>query len=262
MDTMELIRTRKSVRTFDGRAVTDADREKLTQYLTTITNPYDIPVEFVLLDAKVHGLSSPVIQGEQLYITGKVPKGAHCAEAFGFSFEQLVLYAWSLGIGTTWIAGTMKREVFEREAGVLESELMPCVSPLGYPAQKRSIKELGMRTAIKADKRIKDEGLFFDGDLSAPLSTEDPLIRDALEAVRLAPSAVNKQPWRIVRRGNAYHFYEKHSISGGAWDVQKVDMGIALCHFMAIAGGRLSVADPGISAPQDTEYIATVTVEG
>ena len=124
MDMMELIRTRKSVRTFDGRAVTDADREKLTEYIKTITNPYDIPVELVLLDAKAHGLSSPVIQGEQLYVAGKVQKGAHCAEAFGFSFEKLVLYAWSLGIGTTIIGGTMKREQFEREAQLKAGEIM------------------------------------------------------------------------------------------------------------------------------------------
>ena len=99
MDMMNLIRTRKSVRTFDGRAVTDADREKLTDYLQTITNPFAIPVTFVLLDAKEHGLSSPVIQGEQLYIAGKVPKGEHCAEAFGYAFEKMVLFAWSLGGG-------------------------------------------------------------------------------------------------------------------------------------------------------------------
>ena len=99
MDMMELIRTRKSVRTFDGKAVTENDIKKLTEYIKTITNPYDIPVEFVLLDAKEHGLSSPVIQRENLYVAGKVPLTEHCAEAFGYSFERLVLYTWSLGIG-------------------------------------------------------------------------------------------------------------------------------------------------------------------
>ena len=32
MDMMELIRTRKSVRTFDGNAVTENDIKKLTEY--------------------------------------------------------------------------------------------------------------------------------------------------------------------------------------------------------------------------------------
>ena len=156
----------------------------------------------------------------------------------------------------------MTREMFEKEAGVNSGEVMPCVSPLGYPAKKRSIKEIGMRTAIRADKRIKNEELFFENDFSTPLRTDDITIQNALEAVRLAPSAVNKQPWRIVKCGNAYHFYEKKTLgsNGAAWDVQKVDLGIAICHFMSIAGGTLSVIKPDISAANDIEYIATVTL--
>ncbi len=262
MDLMELIRTRKSVRTFDGNAVSEEDRKKLTEYIRTIDNPYGIPVKFVMLGAKKHGLSSPVIQGEHIYIIGKVPKAEHCAEAFGYSFEKMVLYAWSLGIGTTWIGGTMKRELFEQEAELKDGEIMPCVTPIGYPAKKRSIKEIGMRTAIKADKRRKGEELFFENDFSTPLHTDDDIIQNALEAVRLAPSAVNKQPWRIVKCGNDFHFYEKKTIgdSGSAWYVQKVDLGIAICHFMDIAGGTLSVAKPDIASDKGMEYIATVTL--
>lgn len=65
-----------------------------------------------------------------------------------------------------------------------------------------------------------------------------------------------------MRCGNAYHFFEKKSLpdSGAAWDVQKVDLGIAIYHFMTIAGGTLSIAKPDITADKDTEYIATVTV--
>ena len=44
------------------------------------------------------------------------------------------------------------------------------------------------------------------------------------------------------------------------WDVQKIDMGIALCHLMSIAGGTCEIADPGIAVLQGTEYIATVRV--
>lgn len=261
MDTMELIRTRKSVRTFDGKGVSEEDREKLSAYIRSIDNPYHIPVGFMILGAKKHGLSSPVISGEHLYITAKVPKTEHCEEAFGYAFEKMVLYAWSLGIGTTWIGGTMKREVFEREAGVTEGEIMPCVSPLGYPAKNRSVKEIAMRAAIRADKRLPSDELFFENDFDTPLHTDDTAVQDALEAVRLAPSAVNRQPWRIVKQGNAYHFYEKKNVSGGGdWDVQKVDLGIAICHFMEIAGGALTVSKPDIAAADDTEYIATVTL--
>ena len=119
MNTLELIKTRKSVRTFDGRSISAEDREKLCAYIKHIPNPYGIPVEFALLDAKEHGLSSPVIQGEELYIAAKVEKQPHGEEAFGFSFEKMVLYAWSLGIGTTWIGGTLDRPHFEKVLGII-----------------------------------------------------------------------------------------------------------------------------------------------
>ena len=106
---LKTIKGRKSVRTFDGRPVSAEDREKLEQYIRTIANPFGVPVRFVLLDAGEHGLSSPVLSGETLYVAGMVDR-VPCADvAFGYAFEKLVLYAWSLGIGTTWIGGTMKR---------------------------------------------------------------------------------------------------------------------------------------------------------
>lgn len=157
----------------------------------------------------------------------------------------------------------MKRALFENAVKLGSDERMYCVSPLGYPAKKMSLKETAMRIGVKADQRKKADELFFDSDFTTPLHTDSGIIQNALEAVRQAPSAVNKQPWQIVKHGNAFHFYEKHNkgyTGEKTGDMQKIDIGIALCHFMLIAGGTLSVADPGISAAKDTEYIATVTV--
>ena len=134
MNMLETVKTRRSVRTFDGKPLTKEDLEKLREFIPTIRNPYDIPVEFILLDAKANGLSSPVLTGESMYVAAKVEKQPHAEEAFGYSFEKLVLYAWSLGIGTTWIGGTMKRDHFEKAAGLKGNQIMPCISPLGYPA--------------------------------------------------------------------------------------------------------------------------------
>ena len=263
MNTMETVKARRSVRTFDGRALTDEDRAALLSFAQSIRSPYGIEVDFAFLDAAEHGLSSPVIAGEKLYVAAKVAKVPHAEEAFGFSFEKLVLYAWSLGIGTTWIGGTMNRALFEKACGLGEGEMMPCVSPLGYPAKKMSVREALMRRGVKADERMSPSALFFDGDFSTPLKEEDETVAAALEMLRWAPSAVNRQPWRVVRVGRSYHFYLKHAkgyVSDATGDLQKVDMGIGLCHFMAGAGGELRLEDPGLSAEKDTEYIATVVV--
>ncbi len=267
----DIVKGRRSVRTFDGNMLRPEDREKLTEYISAgVSNPFGIPVEFVLLDAEENGLSSPVITGEKLYVAGKVAKVPYADVAFGYSFERLVLFAWSLGIGTTWIGGTMKRELFEKAVRLKEGEMMPCVSPLGYPAKKQSIREAMMRKGVGADNRMPADKLFFEKGFDKPLSgTGQQDIADLIEIVRWAPSAVNKQPWRIVRETDTlYHFYEKKDkgyVKDSTGDLQKIDVGIALCHFvMGIEDqgkkAKVEVHDPGIRIPDGVEYIASVQV--
>ena len=265
MNSLELIRHRRSVRTFDGNPLRPEDAEKIMRFAEAIETPYGIPVTWKLLDAKEDGLSSPVIVGTDTYIAGKLQRQPHAEEAFGFAFEKLVLYAETLGIGTTWIAGTMSRSAFEKAMQLKADEVMPCVSPLGYPAPKMSLRETLMRKGVHADSRLDFSELFFDRSFGRPLSENTPY-RDSLEMVRWAPSAVNRQPWRVVIDGNQAHFYEKQSkgyADASGWDLQKVDMGIALCHFACGADDRvrLSFADPGLSSSEDMKYIATLIVE-
>ena len=266
-DLMEIIKGRKSVRTYNGEQLSKEHRKLLEEYVKGITNPFDIPVEFVLLDAKEHGLSSPVLSGEQLYVAGKVEKKPYADVAFGYAFEKLVLYAWSLGIGTVWIGGTMKRELFEKAAALKAGEMMPCVSPLGYPAPKRTIKESMMRKGVGADSRISPDKLFFNEKWGTPLTPVDDMV-NTMEMVRLSPSAVNKQPWRIIFKDNVYHFYEKKDkgyVSDSTGDLQKIDVGIALCHFTMCLEDQgkqyaVSISDPGIDIPKDAEYIVSVRI--
>ena len=262
----ELIRTRRSVRTFDGREVSKEDMDKLSAFMEKTDNPYGIPVEYKLLDAKAQGLTCPVVSGTNLYVGAKIKRVPHAEEAFGYSVEKFVLYAWSLGIGTVWVGGTMGRDAFERAMELGEDEMMPCMSPLGYPAKKMAIKESMMRKGVKADSRAPFETLFFDGSFDVPLTEEKAgRLAEALEMVRWAPSAVNKQPWRVVTDENAVHFYLKRTkgfISDATGDLQKVDLGIALYHFELAAKEsgldiKFSIDNPGIATEDNTEYIAS-----
>lgn len=261
----EAIYRRRSVRTFDGTPVGEEEIKKITEYADAVKNPFDIPVTWCVL----HNMSSPVITGTDTFIAGKVPRVPHAEEAFGYAFEKTVLYAETLGIGTTWIAGTMDRPAFERACGLRDGEAMPCVSPLGYPSDKMSLREIMMRKGVKADTRLAFEKLFFDGSFEKPLYAEKAgALRKALEAVRPAPSAVNKQPWRAVVTDGFVHFYEKRSkgyISADGWDLQLVDMGIALCHFETVAAESglqtvFTIKDPGVDAPEGTFYTASYII--
>lgn len=267
MDNIErLIRERRSVRTFDKRPIDADTRKQLIEFAAQSENPYGLPIEFRLLDANEHKLSSPVISGGDLYIGGKMKRAEHMEEAFGFAFEQIVLFAQSLGLGTVWIGGTMDRGLFERAMELGAGEVMPCVSPLGYPGQKMALRETMMRKGLKADDRKPFSELFFSGDFNTPL-TEEAVGKLSLpfEMVRLAPSAVNKQPWRVVLAENSVHFYLKRAkgfSDGGAGNMQKVDMGIALCHFELAAKEigllpKFTINAPPISPASDIEYIAS-----
>lgn len=262
MKGLELIRHRRSVRTFDGDPLRPEDAEKILRFAQSIETPYGIPVTWKLLSARENGLSSPVIVGTDTWIAGKLRRQPHAEEAFGYAIEKLVIYAESLGIGTTLIAGTMDRPAFEKAIGLEEGEVMPCVSPLGYPAKKMSLRETMMRKGVRADSRMEFSGLFFDRSFDKPLSEDTPY-RDALEMVRWAPSAVNRQPWRVVMDGGRAHFYEKKSkgyVDASGWDLQKVDLGIAMYHFAygMNENVRLTIADPGLTVPEGVEYIATL----
>jgi nitroreductase len=266
---MEAIRSRRSVRTFNGEPLLAEDAQKIMAFAETTENPYGLPIKWELLDAKTTGLSSPVIVGEDTFIAGKMRRVPYAEEAFGYSFERIVLFAESIGVGTTWIAGTMDRAAFEKAVSLQSDEVMPCVSPLGYPAIKMSVRESLMRKGVKADSRLAFSELFFDGSFDHPLSAGNAgKWQTALEAVRLAPSAVNKQPWRAVICGDRVHFYEKHGAVrvNVDWDIQKIDMGIALAHFALAAEAcglpvSFCLEDPGLSVPANTEYIATYAAE-
>ena len=64
MITAETMLTRKSVRSYDGRAVAAETLKKVKEFAAGIENPFGIPVSFVFLDARERGLSSPVLTGE------------------------------------------------------------------------------------------------------------------------------------------------------------------------------------------------------
>ena len=261
---IDAMKARRSVRTFDGRPLSPEHLEELKRFASAVTDPFGAAPEFRFVDTEEQGGSSAVIVGSRLYVCGKVRSGApHCREAFGFAFEKLLLRAVSLGVGTVWLAGTFDRKAFEKAIALGEGELMPAVSPLGYAAKKMSVRETLMRKGTGADKRLPFEALFFDGSFDKPLTAEAAgELALPLEMVRTAPSAVNKQPWRILKQGKDLHFYMRETKGYG--EIQRLDMGIALCHFVTACEelgipAEITADDPGAPCGE-LIYAASVKV--
>ncbi len=236
----DAVRKRYSVRSFDKHPVENDVREKLLAYASALQNPLGphIRVQFVEKRAseKAEKLGTyGVIGGAKLYLAVTVPDDAYAPEALGYEFEQLLLYATSLGLGSCWLGGTFRRSAFAEAIDIKENELFPIISPIGYPAEKKRAVEKLFRRSLKADARLPWNTLFFADNFETPLlNAEAGDYTLPLEMLRLAPSATNKQPWRVVRRGKAFHFFMEHSLGtagAGSVDMQRIDLGIAICHF-------------------------------
>ena len=267
---IETIKNRVSVCTFNKSAISESVIKEVRDYINKVDNPFRIPIEFQIIDAKEHGLSSPVIIGAGTYVAAKYKKVPKAEIAFGYAFEKFILFVTSLGLGTVWLAATIDRKAFEKAIELKEGEVMPAVSPIGYAAEKRSIRENLMRKGMKSDDRLSFERLFFKGNFQHPLKeSEAGKLLLSLQMLRLSPSATNKQPWRVVIDGNRIHFYEEKTkgyAKEDTGDIQKVDLGIAICHFEIAANeqalkGSIIQKDPGIAVPDNTEYIATYELE-
>jgi hypothetical protein len=132
------------------------------------------------------------------------------------------------------LAATFSREQFETAMAITEDELFPAILPIGYAAGKKSITESIMRKTLKSDKRKPWDEIFFQDSFENPLSKEEAnMYIKPLEMLRLAPSATNAQPWRVVKKQGVYHFFETHKSNASEEDkmIKKVDIGIALSHF-------------------------------
>lgn len=267
---IETIKNRVSVRTFDKSAVSESVINKIKDYINQVDNPFNVSIEFQILDAKKYGLSSPVIIGADTYVAAKYKKVPMAEIAFGYAFEKFILFSTSLGLGTVWLAATIDRKAFEKAIELKEDEVMLAVSPIGYAAEKRSIRENLMRKGLKSDDRLSFKKLFFKGDFQNALKeSEAGRLLLPLQMLRLSPSATNKQPWRVVVDGNMVHFYEEKTkgyAKENTGDIQKVDIGIAICHFEIAANeqglkGNIIQNDPEITAPNNAEYIGTYKLE-
>lgn len=209
-----------------------------------------------------------IIRGARYYLIGVMEEGGK-PEEFGYSFERVILHATELELGSCWLGGTFKRSPFEEAAGMQGGEQLWAVSPIGYPADGRSFADRMVRLIAGSARRLPGDELFFPVDSSKTTSVQK--LRDALELVRIAPSASNKQPWRIYidtaedGTGRVHFFlnrdkgYREKLEKLEAPDLQRSDIGIAMLHFeIGMGSVNWIIEDPGISTPG--EYVASAIV--
>ncbi|MBV1756704.1 MAG: nitroreductase family protein [Dethiosulfatibacter sp.] len=238
---MEIIKKRKSVRTYESKKLSEDDCDKIREYINNKENRIgmfgtEIRLELIFADENESGKGLKIgtygiIVNPQAYIAGCVDNTLSNMVEFGYVMEKMILFLTDLGLGTCWLGGTFDRKLLNNEISLEEGEIIPSITPVGYPKNKEGIKQKAMRILVKADQRLPWKDLFYLYDFSLPMhKTIEGILNEPLEMVRIGPSASNKQPWRVLisEDKSIYEFYLKRTPNYAAnpmgFDLQRIDL--------------------------------------
>lgn len=257
MDIVQAMKERRSVRSFNGKPLTQevlADlRQAIEDSYTLFGGKITIRLKYFDLKGEFRPSTYGVIKGASDYFLMAIADDEDSALSAGFQFEQIVLKAWEIGLGTCWIAGTYKGSQFDQGEKWPEGESLKIICPVGIPEEQRFMEKV-MRFTVGSDKRKPFSLLFFDNDFNNPLPRDDKF-GESLEMLRIAPSSTNSQPWRVLVKGDKVMFYYKPK-----GPVSVLDMGIGICHFYetekfnGFTGTFMKEADCPVP-PDDWKYL-------
>lgn len=271
-----IIQRRKSCRSYIRQALPPEFKTRIIDFISeTHSLPFPENCRIELVEKRTVNSGEKIklgtygfIDGAESFLCGIIKKEHNSIESFGFLFEKVVLFCTSIGLSTCWLAGSVRRNDFALRTSLKDDELIVVVSPVGFTRENPTIRDSFIRLVIQSKQRKPWNELFFHQSFNNPLLPSDAGIYEKpLEMVRLAPSASNRQPWRVIKVNNRFDFYLKRTTgytNFGNFDIQRSDIGIAMAHF------ELSTSEMGISgkwsresnsSEKDMVYIASYCIK-
>lgn len=245
----EVIQQRFSCREYHLEPINAGKRQKLQTFIEGLpSGPFGSTPRFKLQAAteedhrSLRGLGTyGFIKNPPAFIIGAMSPTEFGLEDYGYLMESIILYATYLMLGTCWLGGTFTKSRFARKIHMTADESMPAITSVGEFVTPGQMRQGQISRLAGSHNRLPWEALFFNPQFESPINPKAAgEYTRVLEMVRLAPSASNKQPWRILKQKRYWHFYLQRTpgyrkgvlkslldIS----DLQRVDMGIAMCHF-------------------------------
>ena len=151
-------------------------------------------------------------------------------EEVGYTGEGVILEATALGLNTCWVGGFFRPQSVASHIEISKIERVLAVSPVGYAVGIESTEEKIMTGFGRTHKRLPIPRLVSGSDVEK----SPKWIRASVEAARLAPSAVNRQPWSFNLEDDGIIVSVR--TSGSEFSVSKrLDCGIAMLHIEVAA---------------------------
>ncbi|MGN0298244.1 MAG: nitroreductase family protein [Lachnospiraceae bacterium] len=224
MDLYGAIHMRKSVRKFVMKAFSEEMTQQIHAYKDYIfplysEEPYTILLVNMLDEKRIKFLGAYAEAPYYILFCGSPTQEGRMNA--GFLLEKIALYLTEKGIGSCY-QGMVTLSKGKELIPVGQELLM--VLACGYP------KGECQREASKAKRLPLEQILVKKEEYGSAIDA-------ILQAGRLAPSAMNRQPWRLVVQKNKIHIFMKKT--EGFYKpfekLQEIDIGILLAHFKLTA---------------------------
>jgi nitroreductase len=259
MELYEAIFKRKSTRQYSMEPLPEEAFARIESIAARTDRLYDtgLQIHVVRDGKKIHEtfkgiLSSYVKVTAPHYLVVSSEDKPGWRENSGYTLEQVVLEMTRMGLATCWMGGPADRESLKETLAIDRSRVVGVFLAFGKPAtegdQYRNDPQEAKRKALS----------------QIVIGQPDENWTKLLEAARMAPSAVNSQPWRFyVEPGRADLYIAKPNLIAqkmyGA--LNPVDAGIALRHVTIAArhfGLPLKITKMRSPERKDHTYIASM----
>lgn len=261
MDYKLLISNSKSVREYKKISVKEDVLKKMADFAKTCRKlDAGISTEVLFLDnskvfyrlENVAGYNGRMVEAPN-YIVILSEENENAVENAGYIGEELILKAVELGIDSCWITFADGRKIVERLELETEKTVVALIA-LGYEDASGKSKVInptktGENYSKSSMEIVKEQSayrlelpeiVFMKewGNKANVDELEERGLLDAFYYTRLAPSTLNRQPWRFIVNDGEVVLAVRNDEYTNSYE-KKIDAGIVMQHFQAVVGATL-----------------------
>jgi nitroreductase len=225
------IGVRRSSRLFDPNRAIESDKLETLNSMCKQFTPFP-DARSCLVTKSVQGVfkgfigSYGKVKGASAFIAfiGNMDS-PNVQEEVGYTGEGIILEATALGLSTCWVGGFFRPEKVASLIKLGNNERVLAVTPVGY-AQKFGSFEGKLMTGFGRLHKRLPISMLVSGSGTENLSG---WAKESIESARLAPSAVNRQPWGFNNESDGITVFVR--TSNPEINISKrLDCGIAMLH--------------------------------
>ncbi|MFA9424460.1 MAG: nitroreductase family protein [Sedimentibacter sp.] len=186
----------------------------------------------------------------------------HYIENTGYAAQDLMLKAWSFGIGSCWVTFKDGEEI-KNKLNIKSDKKLTALISLGVDANKSKVinEQVDKYNPTKADIKVVENNVAERLDIREVVFMNkwgnnadlDELVNlgliDGFVSARRAPSTRNRQPWRFIVDNEKIVLTLRQDAYANEYE-EKIDTGIIMLYFKAVIDSTLFDIACNLESPE------------